>query len=109
DIFGKTSIPTIAVNRLEDLATDPHLVAVGFWSFIDHPTEGRLRAPAFPVNFSSTPADIRRPAPRMGEHSVEVLREAGLTTAQIDALRASGAALTAEEAAHGAPAEADGP
>jgi crotonobetainyl-CoA:carnitine CoA-transferase CaiB-like acyl-CoA transferase len=97
DIFADTSIPTIPVNRLEDLATDPHLAAVGFWSFVDHPTEGRLRAPALPVNFSATPADVRRPAPRMGEHSVEVLLEAGLSRTEIDELRASGAALTADE------------
>jgi crotonobetainyl-CoA:carnitine CoA-transferase CaiB-like acyl-CoA transferase len=97
DLFAGTSIPTVRVNRLEDLPHDPHLEAVGFWSFVEHPTEGRLRAPAFPVNFSATPADIRRHAPRMGEHTVEVLREAGLSDAEIDALCASGAALTARQ------------
>jgi crotonobetainyl-CoA:carnitine CoA-transferase CaiB-like acyl-CoA transferase len=97
DLFAGTSIPTVVVNRLEDLADDPHLNAVGFWSFVEHPSEGRLRAPAFPVNFGATPADIRRHAPRMGEHTVEVLREAGLSAAEIDALCASGAALTAKQ------------
>lgn len=97
DLFAGTSIPTVRVNRLEDLAADPHLEAVGFWSFVEHPTEGRLRAPAFPVNFGATPADIRRHAPCMGEHTVEVLREAGLSDAEIDALCASGAALTAKQ------------
>lgn len=98
-IFADSGVPTNAVNTLEDLARDPHLEAVGFWSFQDHPTEGRLRMPAFPVNFGATPAEVRRPAPRLGEHSVEVLRAAGLADERIEALLASGAALTAEQAA----------
>jgi crotonobetainyl-CoA:carnitine CoA-transferase CaiB-like acyl-CoA transferase len=98
-IFDKSGVPLIVVNTLEDLATDPHLVATGFWRFQDHPTEGRLRMPSFPVNFGATPADIRLPAPRLGEHTVEVLREAGLTAEQIEDLCARGAAMTAEQAA----------
>jgi crotonobetainyl-CoA:carnitine CoA-transferase CaiB-like acyl-CoA transferase len=99
DLFSKTSVPTIVVNSLEDLATDPHLEAVGFWQSVDHPTEGKLRLPAFPVNFGATPAGIERHAPRLGEHTREVLREAGLGDSTIDALLASGAAMTAEGAA----------
>jgi len=62
-------------------------------------TEGALRMPKFPVNFGSTPASIRRHAPRLGEHTEEVLREAGLSAEQVAALTASGAAMTAEQAA----------
>ncbi len=98
-IFDGSGVPLIVVNTLEDLATDPHLVATGFWKFQDHPTEGRLRMPSFPVNFGATPADIRLPAPRLGEHTFEVLREAGLTPGQIEDLCARGAAMTAEQAA----------
>jgi crotonobetainyl-CoA:carnitine CoA-transferase CaiB-like acyl-CoA transferase len=98
-IFDKSGVPLIVVNTLEDLVTDPHLMATGFWKFQDHPTEGRLRMPSFPVNFGSTPADIRRPAPRLGEHTAEILREAGLSDAQIAELCARGAAMTAEQAA----------
>jgi crotonobetainyl-CoA:carnitine CoA-transferase CaiB-like acyl-CoA transferase len=99
-LFDKSGVPLIVVNTLEDLATDPHLVATGFWQFQEHPTEGRLRMPSFPVNFGSTPADIRRPAPRLGEHTAEILREAGLSDAQIAELCARGAAMTAEQAAN---------
>lgn len=91
-IFGETSVPTIVVNTLEDLTRDPHLMAVGFWQEMDHPTEGRLRMTRFPMTFSETPADVRRPQPRLGEHSVEILREAGYGQADIDAMFASGAA-----------------
>jgi crotonobetainyl-CoA:carnitine CoA-transferase CaiB-like acyl-CoA transferase len=99
-LFDKSGVPMTVVNTLEDLATDPHLVATGFWQFQEHPMEGRLRMPSFPVNFGSTPADIRRPAPRLGEHTAEILREAGLSDAQIAELCARGAAMTAEQAAN---------
>ena len=99
EVLAPSGIPHIVVNTLEGLVTDPHLVETGFWKSFDHPTEGRLRMPAFPVNFGATPASIERPAPRLGEHTVEVLREAGLDDAVINSLTSSGAAMTAEQAA----------
>ena len=89
EIFGASSVPTIVVNTLDGLLEDPHLKAVDFWQEVDHPTEGRLRMTRFPYTFSETPADVRRLQPRLGEHSVEVLREAGLGQAEIDALLAA--------------------
>ena len=96
DLFAPTSVPINRVNTLEDLATDPHLEATGFWQTVEHPTEGRLRTTAFPVNFSVTPADVmRRHAPRLGEHTREVLDELGYADERIDSMLASGAALAA--------------
>lgn len=99
DLFEDSGVPNIVMNTLEDLAHDPHLVATGFWSFVDHPTEGRLRMPAFPVNFGATPAGLHRHAPRLGEHTLEVLREAGLAEERIRALIQSGAAVAEGRAA----------
>jgi crotonobetainyl-CoA:carnitine CoA-transferase CaiB-like acyl-CoA transferase len=98
EVLASSGIPHIVVNTLADLASDPHLEATGFWQSYDHPTEGRLRMPSFPVNFGATPASIRRHAPRLGEHTLEVLREAGLDPQTIAALTESGAAMTAEQA-----------
>ncbi|MDP6435857.1 MAG: CoA transferase [Gammaproteobacteria bacterium] len=96
DIFGPTSVPTNTVNTLDGLVDDPHLQAVNFWQETDHPTEGRIRMTRFPVTFTETPAENRRHQPRLGEHSTEILREAGLSDEQIDALIASRATIQAD-------------
>ena len=95
-ILGKTNVPVMIVNSIEDLITDEHLGATGFWKEMDHPTEGRLRLPGVPVTFSETPGDIRRHPPRLGEHSREVLAEAGYSSSLIDDMLASGATIAAE-------------
>jgi crotonobetainyl-CoA:carnitine CoA-transferase CaiB-like acyl-CoA transferase len=79
------------VNSLESLLTDPHLEATGFWQLVEHPTEGTMRLPGIPTTYAKTPASIRRLPPRLGEHGVEILREAGLDGAEIDTLLATGA------------------
>lgn len=57
---------------------------------IDHPSEGRLRTTASPTRWSATPpAERAAPAPRLGEHTLQVLRDAGLTEAELAALQAS--------------------
>jgi len=90
DMFGQTSVPTNAVNTLDGIIDDPHLKEVGFWQELDHPTEGKLRMTRFPVNFSATPAENRRHQPRLGEHSAEILLEAGVTQDEIDAMLQAG-------------------
>ncbi|MCY1547300.1 Formyl-CoA:oxalate CoA-transferase [compost metagenome] len=65
------------MHSVESLLGDPQLQAIGFFNTVDHPTEGKLRTMAVPSRWSGTPPDPSRQAPRLGEHSVEVLREAG--------------------------------
>ncbi|HVN42271.1 MAG TPA: CoA transferase [Steroidobacteraceae bacterium] len=96
-LFADTNVPINRVSSLEDLATDPHLVETGFWKTVDHPTEGKLRATGFPVNFEATPADVtRRHAPRLGEHTRELLRELGYSSEQVEAMIAAGSAAAAD-------------
>lgn len=78
-LLEQADIPAIALATPEDLLTDPHLEAVGFFRTIDHPSEGRLRGMAIPQRWSESQPDIRRPAPTVGEHTREILREVGYT------------------------------
>ena len=95
ELLKNSNVPHGPVNTLEDLFVDPQLEATGFWKDVDHPTEGKLRMPDIPPRFSKTPAEVTRLQPRLGEHSVEVLTEAGFTQGEIDAMLKSGATRTA--------------
>ena len=83
-------VPCGRVNSVDDLLVDPHLTASGFWQEIEHPSEGTLRTAAVPFTLSAHPQAAHRPAPRLGEHSEEVLRELGLGAGRIAELKASG-------------------
>lgn len=74
-VLAEADIPHSQVNSVEDLITDPHLHATGFWRHVDHPTEGELLMTGIPIKFSGTPGSIRRHAPTLGEHTDEVLDE----------------------------------
>ena len=68
-------VPVTAVQSLEDLLKDPHLQEIGFFQTAVHPTEGVIKMPGMAVQFSRTPGSIRRLAPQLGEHSVEIRGE----------------------------------
>jgi crotonobetainyl-CoA:carnitine CoA-transferase CaiB-like acyl-CoA transferase len=89
-------IPVFAMNTFESLLQDPHLAEIGFFQEVDHPSEGRVRIMACPTEWSATPPAIRRHAPRLGEHSREILTEAGYTTAEIDTMIAAGVTREAD-------------
>ena len=82
-ILKNAEIPSGAVNSLEDLKRDPHLVKTGFFRNYNHPSEGSLSIPdtAFKIDRKSLP--IRHPQPKLGEHSLEILSEAGLDENEI--------------------------
>jgi crotonobetainyl-CoA:carnitine CoA-transferase CaiB-like acyl-CoA transferase len=80
------------MNGLADIVADPHLAATGFFKTVQHPSEGRLKSMAVPSEWSASAPQYRRHAPRLGEHTREVLRETGYDDDAIDALIASGAA-----------------
>lgn len=90
-------IPAGPMNTLNMLIDDPHLNAVGFFSRIEHPTEGRINAIRTPIRWSESIPEAVRPAPRLGEHCDEVLQEYGYSAEEIDHLTASGATIRATQ------------
>ncbi|MGE0151050.1 MAG: CaiB/BaiF CoA transferase family protein [Reyranellaceae bacterium] len=83
-------IPCAPVNSLEDILADPHLNAGHLFGVMEHPSEGPIRVVNPPVTFSASPSAIARHAPLLGEHSCEVLREAGVPEQDIAGLVARG-------------------
>jgi crotonobetainyl-CoA:carnitine CoA-transferase CaiB-like acyl-CoA transferase len=81
----EAEIPCGPVNTLEALRDDPQLQAIGFFRPYQHPSEGALEVPDAAFRFDRQSLPVRHHQPRLGEHGREVLREAGLTEAEIDA------------------------
>jgi crotonobetainyl-CoA:carnitine CoA-transferase CaiB-like acyl-CoA transferase len=73
DALCAVDIPASRVNAINDLFSDPHLKAVELFSDMEHPTEKMLKVARFPVEFSKTPASVRRLAPNLGQHTDEVM------------------------------------
>lgn len=86
DLLLRLDVPHTAFARLTEIGEQPHLKAVGLFADIDHPTEGRIKQARPSTRFSSDPANLHRAAPRLGEHSRELLREVGLSDAEIQSL-----------------------
>ncbi len=70
---------------MEDLYNDEHFRGRGFWETVTHPMMGEVEMPGRPFQMSAGGYAIRRPAPLLGQHSREVLAEAGCSPAEIDA------------------------
>jgi formyl-CoA transferase len=89
--FEAAGIPSGPINDYGQVFADPQVAARDMVVDVDHPALGRLRALGSPVKMSATPLDFRRRAPRLGEHTDDVLRAAGVGDEEIRALRATGA------------------
>jgi crotonobetainyl-CoA:carnitine CoA-transferase CaiB-like acyl-CoA transferase len=92
EALERGDIPVQKMNTLDDIVSDPHLEAIGYLQLVDHPSEGRIRMLAVPSEWSEAKPEYRRHAPRLGEHTREVLREAGFSSQQIQQMISSGAA-----------------
>src|SRR6478609_9231211 len=86
ELLLRIDVPHTAFAKLSEVAEQPHLKAVGMFPELDHPTEGKLLQARPSARFSASPAGIHRMAPRLGEHTREVLAEAGYAEDDIDAL-----------------------
>lgn len=86
DHFNAVGIWCGKVNSYETLKSDPQVLHNGIIQEVTHPKAGIYKTIGTPIYYSATPPTIRRPAPMLGEHNEEILRELGYSTAEIAVL-----------------------
>ena len=93
EILDRLDVPAMPYHTLDSLMDDPHLADAGFFQLVDHPTEGKIRNMRLPNKTSFNARRQMMGAPKLGQHSVEVLRDAGLADAEIQVLIGNGAVI----------------
>lgn len=79
----KEDVPCAKVNTLDSVLTDPRVAHAASLIEYDHPSAGRVRQARPAAIFDGVPSGVRRPAPALGEHTDEVLRSLGFSTADL--------------------------
>lgn len=95
-LLEAADIPAMPLHTLESLCADPHLAAVGALTRMEHPSEGSVRVPGPATQWSETPPTIRRPSPRLGEHSAELLAQLGYPAEEIARMAQAGVTTLAD-------------
>jgi crotonobetainyl-CoA:carnitine CoA-transferase CaiB-like acyl-CoA transferase len=95
ELFDAAGIPAGPVHSIGEALTHPQTLARGMVVETQHTTAGANKAIGCPVHFSATPTAVTRPAPVLGEHTREVLREFGYRDDEIDGFVADGVVETA--------------
>ena len=96
-VLEAVGVPCGPIYDISQVYADPQVIARDMVVEVEHPTAGTIRNVGIPVKFSETPGNIRRPPPRFGEHTEEVLTEFGYTTDEIDTLRDRGIVKTLQD------------
>jgi crotonobetainyl-CoA:carnitine CoA-transferase CaiB-like acyl-CoA transferase len=87
EVFRKHDLLIEVAQDYAAIESDPQVLANNMLATLPHPTHGPLRIVAPPVTLSATPGEVRTPAPEYGQHTEEVLLEAGYTWEDISRLR----------------------
>ncbi|MBV1901163.1 MAG: CoA transferase [Kordiimonadaceae bacterium] len=87
ELCRRMEIPAMPLLSTTDLMHDPHLEEVGFWKNMGE-GDGKVRYPGIPTHFSKTPGSIRSGAPSLGADTVDVLRQEGFSSAEIEKIAA---------------------
>ena len=87
EILEPAGVPCAPVLTRSEMIHHPQIKAAGIVVESDHPQAGRLRQARNAARFSATTPELRFGAPLLGEHAVEILREAGFSDEECESLR----------------------
>ena len=88
-------VPAGPVLSIRDMHAHPQTLARDMVPWVEHPIAGRMQTIGLPVKFSATPGKVLHGAPVFGQHTREILAEAGYAEADIERMLAAGAAKSA--------------
>lgn len=83
DEFRKHNIPFQPVHRVNELACSDQMKSRGYFQAVSDGGQSTFTVPGAPYQLSATPWKLRLPAPRLGEHTNEVLRDVGFTNSEL--------------------------
>jgi formyl-CoA transferase len=98
-VLRAAGVPCGEIADYGDVFTDPHLTERGFFVDLEHPRLGTVRALGTPLRFDLSKTSFGRAGPLLGEHTRDLLAEAGCDAAQIEQLIGAGVAVEARSAA----------
>jgi crotonobetainyl-CoA:carnitine CoA-transferase CaiB-like acyl-CoA transferase len=85
----RAGVPAGPINTMDQVYDDPQVQSREMWRKLPHPTAGSAPIAASPLKFSATPVQYLRPAPMLGQHTTQILRDRlGLSDEEIASLSA---------------------
>ena len=82
-----------AIRTPAEVTTDPQALTNGFFASVNHPAAGQLKLVTTPVKFHQNPAELKTPAPELGQHTEEILLDLGYNWDDITRLKDDGVIL----------------
>lgn len=89
EILIEHSVPCGPINSIEDVVTDPHILAREMIVEVEHKKLGKIKAPGVPIKFSDTKCSVTTASPVLGQHTEEILTECGFSAHEIQTFRES--------------------
>ena len=91
EVLDAAGVPVGPIQTVDEVVTDPQVLARGMIGEVKHPTAGTVRTIGCPVRLTATPPQVRTAPPLLGQHTDDGLAELGVDQERLAALRASGA------------------